>query len=158
MLSEFSGSIRTLAAGALQVNPWHADEVAAAMLQVVHMSAYERKIRFDTVNHYIRAVLKSINEDSEIENEDPSLETMVIWGGGEQVSTLQDCGRCTCAQSCSRLSRRLCGSRWCCRRLKTVQVTSIVRCRGHGERDFSSSTTTRATATGACGYAVLCSL
>ena len=54
VLSEFSGSVRTLAAGALQINPWHADEVATSMLQVINMSAYERKIRFDTVNHYVR--------------------------------------------------------------------------------------------------------
>ena len=54
ILSEFSGSVRNLAAGALQVNPWYADQVASSMLQVINMSAYERKIRFDTVNHYVR--------------------------------------------------------------------------------------------------------
>eukprot|EP01043_Picozoa_sp_COSAG02_P004223 COSAG02_NODE_108_length_36286_cov_19.437478_26_plen_1336_part_00 len=54
IISEFSGSVRTLAAGALQVNPWHADQVATSMLQVINMSAYERKIRFDTVNNYVR--------------------------------------------------------------------------------------------------------
>lgn len=54
ILSEFSGSVRTLAAGALQINPWDTDQVAASMLQVVNMSAYERKIRFDTISHYVR--------------------------------------------------------------------------------------------------------